>query len=204
VAAIASILFFVVALQGDQFFVAAFLAVFAGALLGFLHYNFAPARLFMGDAGSLFVGFLLGSLTVGCTYYEGRGSLYAVCMPVLILGVPLFDTASVLWIRWRRGAPLWVGDTNHFSHRLVRLGMTRREAVLTIYLLALILGGTATLLRQLNAFGALTILLVALGIIALIVLLENAATRRERGEEGQGRETASPHSRPPGPEAQEG
>ncbi len=178
VAGIASLLFLVIALQGERVFVAGFLVIFAGALLGFLRHNFAPATLFMGDAGSLFVGYVLASLTVLGTYYQGRGSLYSVCMPVLVLGVPLFDTASVLWIRFCSGKPLFQGDTNHLSHRLVRLGMTCREAVLTIYLLGLILGGAATLLRQLDTAGAIVILLIALGIVALIVLLENAAKRQ--------------------------
>jgi len=180
VAFVASALFLVVALQAEQIFVAAFLAVFAGTLLGFLRHNFAPARLFMGDAGSLLIGFVLSCLTISGTYYEGQGNLVAICMPVLILGVPLFDTASVIYIRRRQGKSLFDGDTNHFSHRLVRLGMTVREAVLTIYLLGLILGGAATLLKQVDQTGAIIILLLGLGVIMLIVLLENAAARRER------------------------
>ncbi len=182
VAAVAACLFLVVALQGGQVFVAAYLVVFAGALLGFLWYNFPPSRLFMGDAGSLYIGFTLAALTLAGTYYEARGSLYAVTTPLLVLGVPLFDTLSVMWIRWRRGAALFQGDNNHISHRFVRLGMTRREAVLTIYLLGLILGGAATLLRQIDVAGAITVFLIGLGIIALIVLLETAAARSRSGE----------------------
>lgn len=180
VAAVSGALLLVVALQGEQIFLAAFLVIFIGALLGFLPYNFPPARLFMGDAGSLFIGYILAALTVTGTYYNGRANenLYAVCTPILILGVPLFDTASVICIRLANGKSIFQGDTNHFSHRLVRLGMTRREAVLTIYLLALLLGAAATLLRQLDAAGAVTIFLIGLGLIVLIVLLENAALRR--------------------------
>ncbi|MBN2713229.1 MAG: undecaprenyl/decaprenyl-phosphate alpha-N-acetylglucosaminyl 1-phosphate transferase [Planctomycetes bacterium] len=180
VAAIAASLFFVVALQTGQVFVASMLAVLAGSLFGFLYYNFAPAKLFMGDAGSLFIGFILATLTVAGTYHV-EGSFFSVFMPVLILGVPFFDTLSVLYIRYRNGKPFFQGDTNHFSHRLVRLGMTRREAVLTIYLLGIILGGAATLLEQLDRTGSIIVFLIGLGIIALIVLLENAAARR--GEE---------------------
>jgi UDP-GlcNAc:undecaprenyl-phosphate GlcNAc-1-phosphate transferase len=178
VAAIASAVFFFVALQAGQVFVSAFLAVLAGALLGFLYYNFAPAKLFLGDAGSLFIGFLLAAMTVAGTFYESGKGVYSAFLPVLALGVPLFDTGSVMFIRWRAGKPFFQGDTNHFSHRLVRLGMTRREAVLTIYLLGLILGAAAALLRQLDRFGAVVIFFIGLGIIALIVLLETAAARR--------------------------
>ncbi len=180
VAAIAGALFFVVSVQTGQLFVAALLAVFVGALAGFLRYNLYPAKLFMGDAGSLFIGFILACLTVATTFYEGRGSLYAAFMPALILGVPLFDAASVIVIRLLRGRSIFVGDTNHFSHRLVRLGFSRRGAVVTIYLLGLILGGLATLLRQVDTAGAVVIFCLALGIILLIVLLEVTAAQQDR------------------------
>ena len=97
---------------------------------------------------------------------------------MLILAVPLFDTASVIVIRLRAGRSILIGDTNHFSHRLVRLGLTRREAVLTIYLLGLSLGGAATMLRQVDTAGAVFIFLAGLGIVALIVLLESVAGRK--------------------------
>ncbi|MCX7933859.1 MAG: undecaprenyl/decaprenyl-phosphate alpha-N-acetylglucosaminyl 1-phosphate transferase [Planctomycetota bacterium] len=177
VAAIASGLFLVVALQGGQIFVAAFLAVFAGALLGFLRYNFPPARIFLGDAGSLFIGFTLGALTVACTYYEGGRSVAAVFMPLLILGIPVFDMISVICVRWQQGKPLWQGDTNHFSHRLVRLGMSRREAVLAIYLLGLIMGANALTLRWLDNAGAFIVVGIAAGVFLFIGLLEYAAMR---------------------------
>lgn len=175
VAAIGTALFFVIAIQTGQLFVAAFLVLLLGALLGFLFYNFPPAKLFLGDAGSLLIGFLLGTLTITGTFYAGKGSIFAVTMPVLILGVPLFDTASVIAIRLWQGRPIYIGDTSHLSHRLVRLGMTRRMAVLTIYVLGLILGGAATLLRQLDEHGAGVVLLLGFSVILLLVLLEVAA-----------------------------
>lgn len=180
VAAVATVFFFVVAVQGGELFIAAFLSVFAGALLGFLRYNFSPAKLFLGDAGSLFIGFLLSSLTVAGTYYEGRGSVYSVLMPVLVLGVPLFDTASVMLIRIKNRKPVYKGDTNHVSHRLVRLGLSRAEAVLTIYLLGIVLGTAAVLLGQLDEWGALLVFCMALGVIGLIVVFECAAIRKAR------------------------
>ncbi len=177
VAALAGSLLLVVAMQNGQVFVAAYLAVLVGALAGFMVFNFPPAPLFMGDAGSLFIGYTLAALTVTGTYYQGRGSVYAAALPVLILAVPLFDTCTVMWRRWRAGKPLFVGDANHFSHRLVRLGMSRRQTVLTIYLLTLILGAAATLLTQLNQTGAWTVLLIGLGVLAVISLLESAAEK---------------------------
>lgn len=181
VALVASGLFCLIALQGEQVLVAGALAVLTGALLGFLRYNFAPARLFMGDAGALLVGFLLATLTVAGSYYDERGGWASLAAPLLVLGVPIFDTLSVICIRLKRGKPIFQGDTNHFSHRLVRLGMTRREAVLSIYLLGMILGGAATLLRRIGGAGGLTLLLLGAGILVFVALLENAAARREDG-----------------------
>jgi len=132
----------------------------------------------MGDAGSLLIGFTLASLSIVIRYYEEGGTLYAVGIPVLILSVPLFDTCSVIFIRLRAGKSIFVGDTNHFSHRLVRLGMTKRETVLAIYLLGLILGGAATLLRTLDIGQGWIVFLLGGGVIVFVILLETALARR--------------------------
>jgi UDP-GlcNAc:undecaprenyl-phosphate GlcNAc-1-phosphate transferase len=183
VAAIVSFILFVVALEAGQTFVAAMLAVLFGTLVGFLVYNFNPASLFMGDAGSLFLGFLLAAMSVSTTYYQGGGAgrgRLSVVAPVVVLAIPIFDTLSVMAIRLKNGAPLMNGDKNHFSHRLVRLGMTVREAVLTIYILSLTIGLSAVLLPQVGALGESLVLLHTLGIMVVIILLECAAARRRR------------------------
>ncbi|MFH0911676.1 MAG: MraY family glycosyltransferase [Planctomycetota bacterium] len=178
VGAIASTILFVVAFQNGQVFVAAVLAVLVGTLLGFLLFNFSPASIFMGDAGALFLGYLLAALSMGGEYYKGEGTFLTVVMPVVILAIPIFDTISVMLIRWKTGAPLMVGDKNHFSHRLVRLGMTTREAVLTIYLLTAALGLSATLLARLDTRGGVLVLFHTGAILLVIGLLERAAHRR--------------------------
>lgn len=181
VASVAAGLFFLIAVQAGQVFIASFLAVLLGAMLGFLWYNFSPASLFMGDAGSYLIGFLLSSLTVATTYYREQGVAFQVVMPVLILGVPLFDTCSVIVIRLRAGVSIFKGDTNHLSHRLVRVGFSRRGAVLTMYLLGLLLGGLAVLLRDLeDQTGVLLVLGLAFGIVVLMALLMQAAGDRPR------------------------
>jgi UDP-GlcNAc:undecaprenyl-phosphate GlcNAc-1-phosphate transferase len=177
VAAIAAAIFLVVAVQGSQVFVAGLAAVVCGAALGFLPYNLHPARVFMGDAGALPVGFLLAVISIAGTYYGGGGDALAVVTPLVVLAIPLFDTLSVLAIRWRAGRPLMQGDRNHFSHRLVRLGMTRREAVGTIYILTAALGATATLMPRLDAAGSVVVLLHTIAVLAVVALLERAAAR---------------------------
>ena len=116
-----------------QWFVAAGLALLVGACLGFLAFNKPPARIFMGDGGSLVLGFSLAFFTVRTTYYTtDAGAWYAVFMPLVVLAVPLYDFASVVLLRLTQGKSPFVGDLQHFSHRLVRRGLSKPAAVLVI------------------------------------------------------------------------
>jgi UDP-GlcNAc:undecaprenyl-phosphate GlcNAc-1-phosphate transferase len=160
VAAIAGSFFLAAALVHQQWFIAAALALLVGACVGFLTLNF-PSRLagpdsrasiFMGDGGSLVVGFTLAFLTVRTTFIPTSpaglaitNNWYGVLMPLLVLAVPLYDFTSVCIIRLRAGRSPFVGDLNHLSHRLHRLGLSRRDAVLVIYGLTAItsIGGVA-------------------------------------------------------------
>lgn len=124
----------VAALKG-QYLVALLGFQISGALLGFLPYNFPRASVFLGDAGSHLVGFLVAVLAILPNYYSSEGShKWAVLAPLLILAVPIFDLVSVVIIRWRLGKPFWIGDNNHISHRLVRRGLSQSTAVLVIWL----------------------------------------------------------------------
>lgn len=127
---------FISALHG-QYLVAAISFLTAGALMGFLPYNFPRALVFLGDSGSHLVGYLVAVLAILPHFYTSRSPRpWAVLTPLLILAVPLADLAWVVVLRWRRGQPFYVGDTNHLSHRLVRLGLSPVNAVVLIWLLA--------------------------------------------------------------------
>ncbi len=129
-----------------QFLVASIAFLACGALLGFLPYNFPRATAFLGDAGSHLVGYLLGVLAILPHFYSGDHPVrWAVLNPLLILAVPLGDLVCVVIIRWRRGRPVYVGDNNHFSHRLVRGGLRPTTAVLALWLAAAFLGAIAFL-----------------------------------------------------------
>ena len=169
---ISSLLFFLVAHIQGQFFTALILLALSGAVLGFLRYNFFPSRIFMGDTGSLFIGFILGSLTIITSYVTKEStSLLPVVMPILILGVPLFDTFSVIYIRLASGRPIFKGDKCHFSHRLCDLGMSQVQAVLFIYAVAICVGLSALLLPTLNGWESILVLIQAGVIFGLIVVL---------------------------------
>jgi UDP-GlcNAc:undecaprenyl-phosphate GlcNAc-1-phosphate transferase len=163
---------FIAAIQG-QYFVCLLALALAGALLGFLPHNFKPATIFLGDAGSHFVGFMLAVIPIMTTFYhEGTPTHLPVLIPLLVLAVPLFDMAMVMWIRIRRGQPVYQGDVNHISHRLVRLGLPQSWAVTLIYLITLTLGLGATVLLWSNMTVALIVIVQSLCILAIVTLLE--------------------------------
>lgn len=168
-----------VAWRAQDVFVTALLFALAGAVLGFWYFNFIKSRLFMGDGGSLFIGYMIAALTAQTTYYKaGVPTGLPVLTPLIILGVPLFDTFSVLWIRFREGRPLMKGDTNHFSHRLVFLGMTRRRAVIFIYLVTLCVALCSLPLAYLPFAPALVFVGQVVCWFFIIYLLERTGKRK--------------------------
>jgi len=166
------------ATREPQLFVAGLLLVVVGSLTGFLWHNRPPARLFMGDAGSYLVGYLLATSTLTATFAFRGVPRHAILAPLCVLAVPLYDTVSVVLIRLRSGRSPFTGDKSHFSHRLVELGMTQGQAVLTIYLATATCGLGALLLHQVNAAGACVILLLVGCILLLVAILETAGRRR--------------------------
>ena len=131
-----------------QFDVAAIAFLSAGALLGFLPFNFPRATAFLGDAGSHLTGYLLAVLGILPHYYTRKHPHpLAVLTPLLVLAVPLGDLLWVVLLRWKNGRPFYIGDTSHLSHRLVRRGFTPAGAVVLIWLLAAAAGALAFLLQ---------------------------------------------------------
>jgi UDP-GlcNAc:undecaprenyl-phosphate GlcNAc-1-phosphate transferase len=127
-----------------QYLVALIAFLTCGALAGFLPYNFPRAQSFLGDSGSHLVGYLLAVLAILPHFYTPKtGHTLAVLTPLLILAVPLGDLVWVVILRWRMGKPFYVGDNNHLSHRLVRLGLSRTRAVLVIWVIAIAIGALA-------------------------------------------------------------
>lgn len=180
VSIIAALILFAVAILQGQILFAFMLIALAGACLGFLFYNFNPSKLFMGDSGSLFLGYMFGALTVTGSYVvKSSESILPVAMPVLILSIPLYDTFSVMFIRWREGRPLFVGDKRHFSHRLLELGMSHRGAVVFIYLVSFCVGIVAILLPYISVAGSILILVQAASIYTLITILISVGRRNQ-------------------------
>jgi UDP-GlcNAc:undecaprenyl-phosphate GlcNAc-1-phosphate transferase len=175
---ICSMLFAVIAGLQQQYFVCLLGLALAGALLGFLPYNFKPATIFLGDAGSHFVGYMLAVLPILGTFYQPWSpTMLPVLIPLLVLAVPLFDMAMVMWIRIRQGQPVYRGDVNHISHRLVRLGLPQSWAVTLIYLITLTLGLGAAVLLWSELTGALLVIVQAICILAIVTVLEQVGSK---------------------------
>jgi UDP-GlcNAc:undecaprenyl-phosphate GlcNAc-1-phosphate transferase len=174
VAAVAAAWIMLMAAMNGQFLVGGLAAAVLGACLGFLIHNFNPARIFMGDSGSLFLGFMMAVLGIKLRF-PANVNWVTWMVPVLVLGVPVFDTALVFISRLRRRKnPFTTPGKDHLSHRLTRIGWTGREVVLLLYLAGCALGGTATFVSLAAPLGAYLI------IAAVIVLALGAIVRLEQ------------------------
>jgi UDP-GlcNAc:undecaprenyl-phosphate GlcNAc-1-phosphate transferase len=174
IAVIASSVLFTAAAFSGQVLVGGLALVFIGTLLGFLVFNFPPAKIFMGDAGSLVVGFFVALLSLRTTYYHEAlsGRWYPVFMPLVAMAVPLYDFISVTLLRISQGKSPFVGDTQHFSHRLKRHGLTDTQTVLTLYLATLCTGLGATFLYQVDLTGAILVFMQTVLVLSIIAVFE--------------------------------
>ncbi len=132
VGAIASAAFLALAAMNGQYLVGALAAALLGACTGFLFFNFNPARIFMGDAGSLFIGFVMAGLAIKIRL-PSQSMTVSWMVPIIVLGIPIFDTAFVTLSRLIRGRPFWLGGADHVSHRLLSLGYGPRRVALILY-----------------------------------------------------------------------
>ena len=187
VAVVASTIMMIATLMNAQWFIALSLALLIGSLLGFLVFNFPVARIFMGDGGSLVVGWLLAIATVRITFvdtgdpdYALGSAWYGVLMPLVVLAVPLYDFTSVVVIRTLQGRSPFVGDQQHFSHRLVARGLSSTRAVLVIWLVAIVTGVGGIFLGSVAPWIAILIGVQTLLLLCMLAVLEHG-TRSEGG-----------------------
>ncbi|MDD5458299.1 MAG: MraY family glycosyltransferase [Phycisphaerae bacterium] len=175
ICAICASVLFVAAVFSGQVFVGALAILFIGTLAGFLFFNFPPAKIFMGDAGSMVIGFILAALTLRTTYYHEAlsGKWFSVFLPIVTLAIPLYDFLSVTFLRISQGKSPFVGDTQHFSHRLKRHGLNDRQVALTLYLATLCTGLGATFLYQVNLTGAILIFIQTFLILCIVTIFES-------------------------------
>jgi UDP-GlcNAc:undecaprenyl-phosphate GlcNAc-1-phosphate transferase len=167
VAFVAVTITFLVSLQRGHPLMMLFSAALAGSIVGFLFYNFNPASIFMGDTGSMFLGFVLAATAVETN--QKASTAVAVIIPTVALGLPIMDTLLAIGRRAWRGRPLFQADKEHIHHRLLARGLSHRQAVLVLYGFCVLLGLAALLLTYGNS-GQAALLLVVLAVVAVILL----------------------------------
>lgn len=163
VAGVAAAFMVLLGTMNGQYLVSALAAAILGACLGFLRYNFNPAQIFMGDAGAYFLGFWLGVLGIQLRFPTNTNTVTWM-VPILVLGLPIFDTSLVVFSRLRRGVHPFTAGKDHFSHRLVAMGFSQREAVLILYLIAGMFGMVALFITQATVLEGYVVAAVVLAL----------------------------------------
>lgn len=166
---------------GNQPDVLFFLASLSGTQLGFLRFNWHPARTFLGSSGSLLLGYLLAVSTIVITFVKGAPDnwLMPLLAPVFVLAIPLYDTTSVVLIRLLQKRNIAIGDQSHFHHRLMRLGFSHRQTVVFIVLIAFSVALSGVRLVNATLGQSFLILLQILVIMSLLILAERVAARKK-------------------------
>jgi len=163
--------------QSNDVMLAIFALALLGSLCGFLFFNFNPAKVFMGDSGSLFIGFMIAASSVLCA--SKTTALVALALPVLALGIPIFDTLFSMLRRWLERRSIFAADRGHFHHRLLDLGLTQRHAVLVVYAATCLAAGMGLFMMIHNGIAPV-VLFVSL-LVLLVVLFRVVGAVRLRG-----------------------
>ena len=153
-------------------------ALVAGACLGFLPFNFNPAKIFMGDTGALYLGFMLSYISI--SGFLKQAAILMIFVPVLILGVPVFDTAFAMVRRKLSGKSMVEADKGHLHHRLLKMGLNQRQTVVILYSISAIFGVLANLISRFHSSIALVI---SLGVLLIIIATGVAAGMLKNKEE---------------------
>jgi UDP-GlcNAc:undecaprenyl-phosphate GlcNAc-1-phosphate transferase len=177
VALVAVVTTFLVSLQRAHPLMMLFSSALAGSIVGFLFYNFNPASIFMGDTGSMFLGFVLA--TTAMQTNQKASTAVAVLIPCIALGLPIMDTLLAIGRRAIRGRPLFQADKEHIHHKLMDLGLSHRQAVLVLYGFCILLGASALVLTYTNS-GQTALLLVVLTLVAFVFLRSLGYVRFDR------------------------
>jgi len=167
----------ILAINGGQVIMAVLMLALMGSLSGFLFYNFNPAKIFMGDCGSMFLGFTIASSSVLCS--SKSPAFVGLALPLLALGVPIFDTLFSILRRFIERRSLFAADRGHFHHKLINLGLNQRHVVLTIYIVTTIATGLGMFMMVTNNIGSLVIFLCILLLLLLVFQLVGSVRLKE-------------------------
>ena len=180
VSAIATVTMFIIAVLFGEIYIALMMAALAGACLGFLPYNMNPAKIFMGDTGSMFLGYILATVSI-----QGLFKFYAVisfAVPFILLGLPIFDTGFAIVRRLLKGQSPLQADRGHVHHRLIDLGFDQKQSVAILYTFSALMGLTAVILARTNE-SKLIILAIAVLVCFFLAMSLMSFEKRHRAEE---------------------
>lgn len=178
VSMICAISMFFITYKMERYDVSMVCALVAGACLGFLPFNFNPAKIFMGDTGALYLGFMLSYISI--SGFLKQAAILMIFVPVLILGVPVFDTAFAMVRRKLSGKSMVEADKGHLHHRLLKMGLNQRQTVVILYSISAIFGVLANLISRFHSSIALVI---SLGVLLIIIATGVAAGMLKNKEE---------------------
>ncbi len=167
ITSIACVSLLIIGWRGGELVSAVILIALLGATLGFLKYNFYPAKVFMGDTGSNFLGFVLANVAIMGSLKSA--AVLSLMIPILILGVPIFDTLFSVWRRIHLSKSPITPDTDHFHYRLIKLGLTHRQAVLVIYSISGVLSLCAIFLDRSATLSSVALVVFILGVLAMVM-----------------------------------
>jgi len=165
VSAIASVTVILVAAQMGYYQVGILTAALAGGIIGFIRYNFNPATIFMGDTGSMFIGYMMAAISVLGAFKTA--ATVALIVPAIALGLPIMDTAFAIMRRYSNGRPIFSPDKGHLHHRLLAMGMNQKQAVLLMYGITALLGIGAVLWAEFDGLYATLIIAVIITAVAV-------------------------------------
>ena len=181
IALICTFVFLILVMVKGEFFIALLLSALIGSTLGFFQFNMRGS-IFLGDTGSLLLGFMLGAISLMARYVDPQDdSMFPVLAPLMILGLPLFDTFSVILIRLREERSIFQGDQMHLSHRLVRIGMTKPQAVYFNYLMAFSIASTALFMINSRVLHSLLAVVLVDALVAMVSILMSTHSRNGNG-----------------------
>lgn len=165
VSGIASITVILVAVQQGFYSVAVITAALAGGIIGFIRYNFNPASIFMGDTGSMFIGYMLAAISIFGAVKSA--ATIALIVPAVALGLPIMDTAFAILRRYTNGRPIFQPDKGHLHHRLLAMGMSQRQAVMLMYAISAALSVAAVVLTEVDGYFAALVIAVIITCVAI-------------------------------------
>lgn len=179
IAFISSVTLFAISLMNDRTMAVVMTATLAGCTLGFLPYNFNPAKIFMGDSGAQFLGFMLAVISIQGAIKSAAAIV--IMVPVLVLGLPIYDTLTSMFRRMMDKKPVMQADKGHIHHKLMDMGLTQKQAVFVLYAISALFGVSAIFVMELNMLRGFAVVIIVFFFILMLTRKMGMLKRKNEG-----------------------